>query len=420
LGSHNNCQGAIVTSPETDEDPAVIARIQRQAMADAAPVTTFAQELIRIPSRGGIDDPEPILALAENWLRSNELPHRRLHAPDGAPAAVVIEVAGARPGPTWVLDACLDTAPFGDETAWSFSPTAGDMSPRGMLRGRGAADSKTAAAMFCHLAAAISRQYLDLAGTLVVLLDVDEHTGNFSGAKALLQTIDPSTIAGALIGYPGHDEVTIGGRGVFRARLHVHGTAEHSGSTTNPVNAAIRAAQLAILLDDFPLPELAAGGFPLPPKLTVTEIHSGTGFTTVPDHAVVAVDIRLTDVLGATDARELINKAVAELDADHSTSRPTKIEPVLSWPHYQLSPTKQPAAALIHGATTAGFDVTPKVAGPSNIGNLFATHNIPATAGFGVPYTGLHGTDEQADLNALPAVQAAYHLAVLSLMNSQH
>ena len=40
--------------------------------------------------------------------------------------------------------------------------------------------------------------------------------------------------------------------------------------------------------------------------------------------------------------------ATAELDAYHATSRPTKIEPVLSWPHYQLSPTKQPAAALIH------------------------------------------------------------------------
>jgi succinyl-diaminopimelate desuccinylase len=408
-----------VTSPATDEDPVVIARIQRQALADAPSVTTFAQELIRTPSRGGIDDPEPILALVEHWLRDNELPHRRLHTPDGAPAAVVIDIVGSRVGATWVLDACLDTAPFGDETAWSFPPTAGDISPLGMLRGRGAADSKTAAAMFCHLAAAISRQYLDLAGRLVVLLDVDEHTGNFSGAKALLQTIDPSTIAGALIGYPGHDEVTIGGRGVLRARLHVHGIAEHSGSKTSPVNAAIRAAQLATLLDDFPLPEPAADGFPLPPKLTITEIHSGAGFTTVPDHAVVAVDIRLTDVLDATDAQELINKAVAKLDTDHPTPRPTEIEPVLWWPHYQLAPTTQPAAALIHGATNTGFKVTPKVAGPSNIGNLFATHDIPTTAGFGLPYTGLHGTDEQADLNSLPAVQAAYHLAVLSLMNPE-
>jgi succinyl-diaminopimelate desuccinylase len=409
-----------VTSPVTDEDPVVIARIQRQALTDAPSVTTFAQELIRTPSRGGIDDPEPILTLVENWLRGNRLPHRRLHAPDGAPAAVVIEIVGSRPGPTWILDACLDTAPFGDETAWSFAPTAGEMSPHGMRLGRGAADSKIAAAMFCHLAAAISSQYLDLAGTLAVLLDVDEHTGNFSGAKALLQTIDPSTIAGALIGYPGHNEVTIGGRGVFRARLHVYGIAAHSGaSKTNPVNAAIRAAQLATLLDNLSLPEPAADGFPLPPKLTVTEIHSGAGFTTVPDHAVVGVDIRLTDVLDATDARELISKAVAELDTDHPTPRPTEIEPVLWWPHYQLSPIEQPAAALIHGATVTGFDVEPKVAGPSNIGNLFATHNIPTTAGFGVPYTGLHGTDEQADLNALPAVQAAYHLAVLSLMKPE-
>jgi hypothetical protein len=150
--------GRHVTSPATDEDPVVIARIQRQALTDAPSVTTFAQELIRTPSRGGIDDPEPILTIVENWLRRNKLPHRRLRTPDDAPAAVIIEIAGSRPGPAWVLDACLDTAPFGDETAWSFSPTAGDLSPHGMLRGRGATDSKTAAAMFCHLAAAVSRR----------------------------------------------------------------------------------------------------------------------------------------------------------------------------------------------------------------------------------------------------------------------
>ncbi|WP_216892584.1 M20 family metallopeptidase [Nocardia alni] len=391
----------------------------RQAEADAVSVTALAQELVRIPSCGGIDDPEPVLAVIETWFNQHGLPHRRLYADDKTPAAIVIEISGAHPGPAWVLDACLDTAPIDDEATWSFPPIAGDIVDN-QLRGRGAADSKIAAAMFCHLAVAISRQSRDLAGTLVVLLDVDEHTGNFSGAKALLHAIDPSTIGGAMIGYPGADEVIIGGRGVYRALLHVYGLAGHSGSSKPAAaNAATRAARLAARLEDLPLPSPAAGGFPLPAKLTVTEIHSGAGFTVVPDHAVVSIDVRLTDTLDDTAAHELISTAVAQLDTDYPGPRPTEIECVQSWPPYRLSAEDQPAAALIQAAATVGFSPRPKVAGPSNIGNLLALHSIATTAGFGLPYTGLHGTDEQVDLTTLPAVQAAYHLATLTLMHPE-
>ena len=58
-----------------------------------------------------------------------------------------------------------------------------------------------------------------------------------------------------------------------------------------------------------------------------------------------------------------------------------------------------------------------KVAGPSNIGNYLAGLGIPATAGFGVDYQGLHGTDERVRLASIPAVQAAYHQALLILLH---
>lgn len=405
--------------PRTPGDT-VIADLRRQAEADAPSVTALASELIRTPSRGGIDDYEPVLTIVETWLQARQLPHRRLRNPDGDSVAVLIEIPGGRTGPTWVLDACLDTAPFGDEAGWSFAPTVGDVTPAGILRGRGASDSKSGAAIFCHIADAVSRQADQLAGTLAVLLDVDEHTGNFGGAVALMQAIDPASIAGAMIGYPGHEEVVIGGRGVFRARLHVHGTAGHSGSSKpSPANATSRAARLVTLLENQPLPAPAPAGFPQPPKLTVTEFHGGEGFTAVPDHAVIGIDIRLTDVLGVNAAEEIIRKTAAQLDAEFPASRPTELKSVLSWPPFRLDPTEQPAAALLEGAVAAGIIPQTKVAGPSNIGNLFATQKIATTAGFGLPYAGLHGTDEQADLSALPAIQAAYHHAVLSLMDLQ-
>jgi succinyl-diaminopimelate desuccinylase len=43
---------------------------------------------------------------------------------------------------------------------------------------------------------------------------------------------------------------------------------------------------------------------------------------------------------------------------------------------------------------------------------------IPATAGFGVDYRGLHDTDERIRLDSVPIVQAVYHQALLTLLHA--
>ncbi|MET8029019.1 M20/M25/M40 family metallo-hydrolase [Streptomyces avermitilis] len=151
-----------------------------------ASVVELAQELIRRPSRAGIDDYGPVLGVLEGWLASRALPHRRLHDGQGQVAGLLVEIAGGRPGPWWTVDACIDTAPYGDEAAWSFPPDSGDVVD-GWLLGRGAADSKLAAALFCHLAAELHPRAADLTGGLAVLLDIDEHTGAFGGAGVLTE-----------------------------------------------------------------------------------------------------------------------------------------------------------------------------------------------------------------------------------------
>ncbi|MFI5731048.1 hypothetical protein ACIA49_13065 [Kribbella sp. NPDC051587] len=107
----------------------------------------------------------------------------------------------------------------------------------------GAADSKTAASVFSHTTAAIAEDDDEFAGRLVLLLDVDEHTGNFGGAEAFMREFDLAEVGGVMIGYPGLDELVVGGRGVYRASLTVHGIGGHSGSSrAHTVNAASRAA----------------------------------------------------------------------------------------------------------------------------------------------------------------------------------
>ncbi|MFJ4359475.1 M20 family metallopeptidase [Streptomyces massasporeus] len=384
---------------------------------DLGPLTAvvdLAGELIRRPSRSGLDDHAPVLAVLEDWLTARGLPCRRLHDDARRPVALLVEIAGGRPGPWWALDACVDTAPFGDETAWSFPPTAGDV-VGGRLRGRGAADSKLAAALFCHIAAELHGRAGALRGGLAVLLDADEHTGGFGGARTYLADPDAVTPAGVMIGYPGLDEVVVGGRGLWRAGIAVHGASGHSGSRRAVVGAVSRAAHLVRLLDTAPLPG-AAGPFPLPPKLTVTYCHGGEGFSAVPDRCEIGVDVRTTPGFGAHAAEDLVRAAVSELDAVLPGPRPTEVTAVASWPPYRLAEDEQPAAALLGAAAGQGLTVRAKTAGPSNIGNLLAAEGIPATAGFGLPYEGLHGVDEQVHLADLPVVHAVYRRAVLDLL----
>ncbi|MFJ7071809.1 M20 family metallopeptidase [Streptomyces sp. NPDC098781] len=385
-------------------------------MTAYADVIDLAQRLVRCPSRAGIDSYGPVIGVLEDWLTGRGLPYRRLHDGEGVTVGLLIEVAGGRPGPWWALDACVDTAPYGDEGAWSFPPDCGEVVD-GWLLGRGAADSKLAAAMFCGIAAELHGRADDLSGGLAVLLDADEHTGTFGGARAYLADARAIRPAGVLIGYPGLDEVVVGGRGLWRATIAVHAASGHSGSRRTAPGAVSRAAQLVRLLEEAELPG-AEGEFPLPPKLTVTFCHGGQGFSVVPDRCELGVDIRTTPGFDARAAERLVGAAVRELDLRLPAPRPTAITPVASWPPYRLGEGRQPAAALLEAASGEGLTVRPKTAGPSNIGNLLAGRGIPATAGFGVRYAGLHGVDERACLEDLPVVHAVYRRAVLGLLGS--
>jgi succinyl-diaminopimelate desuccinylase len=90
----------------------------------------------------------------------------------------------------------------------------------------------------------------------VLLFDLDEHTGAFTGIKRYLETVPDRLPAGAFIGYPGNDRIVIGGRGFTRARVRVHGVAAHSGSHSQQgVNAIARAAPVIAALSECALPE---------------------------------------------------------------------------------------------------------------------------------------------------------------------
>lgn len=385
------------------------------AGADQAGVVHLTRELVRIPSRGGIDSYGPVLDRMSSWLRGQGLVGRCLVGPAGATVALVCEVHGSGPGPRYVLNACLDTAAFGNENAWTYPPTSGEL-VGGWLHGRGSSDSKVGAAIFAHLAVRLARTADRWAGSVVLLFDVDEHTGAFGGAKAFFDGADAGRVDGVMIGYPGLEHVVTGGRGVLRARMHVHGIAGHSGGSTATPSAVAKAAALVSRLHAVALPGPADAGFPLPARLTVTAISGGEGYSAVPDLCTCNVDVRLTPAFDDAAALELLRVQAAQVDAAWPGTQPTFVEVTTRWPAFALDAEEPLRAALLIAADAVGVHAIAKVAGPSNIGNYLAGLGIPATAGFGVDYRGLHGTDEQIAVASIPLVQATYHQALLTLL----
>jgi succinyl-diaminopimelate desuccinylase len=385
-------------------------------MTEVESIVELAKVLIAIPSQGGIDAPDAIIEATGQWLAEHRLEPSILRNVDGDPVGVSVDVVSGL-GPRYCLNACLDTAPFGDRSAWSDAPTAGAVQS-GWLVGRGAADCKTAISIFAHIGAEIASRPADLNGTLTLLFDADEHTGRFGGIQAYIAS--GRRPDGVMIGYPGLDQILVGARGFWRAGLVVTGRSGHSGGRSPEVdNAVVKAAELVSRLADCDVPRDTDSDFPLPPKITVTGIRGGHGYSIVPDRCTVSVDIRLTPRHDAGWADQLIREICRSLDETMPSRRPTVVEPETTWPAYRLPAASKLASSLQSAARQAlGRELPLTVAGPSNIGNFLAAQGVEATCGFGVAYRNLHGVDETIEMASIPAVYDTYLAAVRKLLGS--
>jgi succinyl-diaminopimelate desuccinylase len=366
--------------------------------------------LVRIPSQAGIDPYPPILQAVLEALRAYDVDARLLHGAQGDAIGIWGMIRGGRPGPTFMLNATVDTAPFGDPEAWRRTPTSAHIED-GWLYGRGSADSKAGVVVFSQLAAVLSRETHRLRGTMLFLFDADEHSGAFGGIRRFVSEhpeLLPS--GGVMIGYPGHERIIIGCRGFMRAALEVHGVSAHSGSSSRRgVNAIGRAARLVRQLEAIDLAHDPHDAFRLPPQLTVTSIHGGEGFSSVPDRCRVQVDIRLTPAFAEDRARDLLQDVVAPFDSDRDAAAPTGVEVLPGWPAYRL-PDDAPVYQALRAAAASviGRELPGDVAGPSSIGNYLATLGIQATSGFGVHYRGVHSADECIDISTLEPTFRTY------------
>lgn len=383
-----------------------------------ASIETLAGELVSIPSQAGIDSTEPILRHMAAWLEAHDLPPLLLADQEGTKVALAAKYVADANGPSICFNACLDTAPFGDENSWSFSPIDGSVVAN-RLRGRGSADSKIGTSIIAHVVSTIATRKLLEAGTIYLLFDADEHTGRFAGVRSFIERVSPKPQA-VVLSYPGNDKLVVGARGFYRARITTFGKAAHSGATTRRgVNAIDKLATLISILRDFPLPG-ASGAFPLGPVASITEIHGGRGFSQIPDKTVCNIDIRITPTFDASKARMWLDDLVARVDAKVPSPVNTAIEFDQSWPAYTVDTNSH----LVRTFLDAGQDafnkpIPPEICGPSNIGNLLSAYGIPTICGLGVSYENLHGADESSDVTSIPASFCSYLTGTLTFLSQR-
>ena len=147
-------------------------------------IVQLASRLVATPSCGGIDSPQAVLGVIHAWLHENGLGPRLLNDAAGKEVAVLVEIAGAAPGPVLCLDACIDTAPAGDVDQWTEPPFCGAVQGGGFSAE--ARPIPNRASPSWPMSRAIWPETGIPRGAVHVLFDADEHTGRFGGVRAYL------------------------------------------------------------------------------------------------------------------------------------------------------------------------------------------------------------------------------------------
>jgi succinyl-diaminopimelate desuccinylase len=183
-----------------------------------------------------------------------------------------------------VLSGHLDTVPLGS-TAWRHDPLAADLVD-GKIYGRGASDMKSGLAAMVQAALAEGSK---VPATLVV--SAGEETGcegaRFLAAEQRLQR----PVRALVIGEPTANQPLIGHKGALWLELEATGRSAHGSQPELGENAIYKVAEAVNRLANYRF-----DGFSHPllgkPSLNVGTIQGGSNINSVPDRALVGVDIR--------------------------------------------------------------------------------------------------------------------------------
>lgn len=264
-------------------------------------VVALAQRLVRIPSVFRPPDPDgnesAVAHAAAEWLRREGFSVELQEVSPGRPN-VVGWLDGPGSGRTLCFEGHTDVVTEGDSREWRHPPWSAVLE-EGRLYGRGAADMKGGLAAAMVAAAAVRRAGVRFKGRLMVVGLVDEE-GGMTGARHFVRTPLGRSVDAAIVCEPEQNELCLEQKGVFWARVRIHGRMAHGAmpyAGVNPITA------LGVFLSALPglerrirrgVPRSRLLGLPhVTPTICQAPVSGVAQNNVIPSSAELRVDVRL-------------------------------------------------------------------------------------------------------------------------------
>jgi succinyl-diaminopimelate desuccinylase len=215
-------------------------------------------------------------------------------------SSLVANIGGSSDKAPLCFTGHIDTVPLG-AAKWKMDPFAAD-TDAGRIYGRGISDMKSGVAAFVVSSLRLAERLPRTAG-LELVITAGEETG-CQGAFHLTQKSGALGRAGAVVvAEPSSNFPFVGHKGAYWMYARTRGVTAHGSMPEKGVNAVFKAARALAVLEKF--------RFSNPPHplmgqatLNVGTIHGGLNINSVPDEAVMTLDIRTVPTVNHKKLRE--------------------------------------------------------------------------------------------------------------------
>jgi glutamate carboxypeptidase len=243
-------------------------------------------------------------------------------------------------------------------------------------------------------------------GSVALIATTDEETGSHA-SRALIKEISSKAKAVLVLEASLDGKVKTGRKGTSMYQVHVHGVASHAGlEPEKGVNATTEIAHIILSLASLENTEHGTTVVP-------TVVHSGNTTNTVPDHAILDIDIRSF----AISELERIHAAITGITAVNPLAR-IEVTGGINRPPLQPAST----AALYERAEKVAASIGMAPLGSAHVGgasdgNFAAAAGAQVLDGLGAVGQGAHAPHEWVSAASLEPRTALLHALIKDLLD---
>jgi putative selenium metabolism hydrolase len=352
---------------------------------DVASLTTFLQDLVRIPSPS-TQEGAVAARLAE------EMRGVGIHDVWVDRIGNVVGRIGAGSGKKLLYNGHMDTVGVSDTASWRHDPFGGEIES-GLLYGRGAVDMKGALAAMVYAVRLLLEARVLLQGDLYLAGVVQEEPCEGLAMRILVEEegLRPDWV---VLGEPSDLQVRRGHPGRLEIEVAVHGVAAHASAPQRGANAIYRAARIITGLERLAQDRPASQG-----TLAVTQVESTAGSrNAVPDRCTFIIDRRLA--LGEVEPEALAAVAAEIARSSYPADVTVTEQHTTSYTGYQATQRSyfpswslaedHPLVRAMAGAAARALGRVPEI----GLWN-FATDGVYTMGTAGIPTVGFGPGEEQ-------------------------